>query len=223
MQSTTTQGPRSAINNNSTYHEPYSSEERVALYMLNSAFNDGGKKLTPLQINKMVYISHGWILGVFEKPLINNSNNQIQAWKYGPVVVGLYHLLKSFGNRFVSVNTFLEEISWSRGVYDVRLSLEHSGEKNPVMEIPALEKFKRDYPEVAKGLNWVYENYVRYSGEQLITLTHRKGSPWYEVYHDRKRTGLLDRWGLTSGANIPIPDVLIMSHYRKRVNGHPRA
>ena len=183
--------------------------------MLDSAFKDGKKALTLLQINKMVYISHGWILGAYGRPLIDNRINQIQAWKYGPVVVGLYHMLKSFGSTSISVFDFLGKIARSGGVYDVSLLPEQGNGK---MHLPALEDLGKDHPEVAEGLEWLYGYYVRYSGEQLITLTHQRGSPWYEVYYDRNRTGILERWGLTSNGNIHIPDALIRSHYGSRVN-----
>ena len=221
MQSTTTQSLSSSINNG-TYHEPYSSEERVALYMLNSAFNHGGRTLTPLQINKMVYLSHGWILGVFGIPLINNSNNQIQAWKYGPVVVGLYYMLKSFGNTSISVFDFLGKIVRSGRRYDVGLSSESEGDQTSVLKMSVLEKFREDYPEVAKGLNWVYDNYIEYSEGQLIALTCQAGSPWHEVYHDpsQGQPGLLEWLGLTASrsGSTPIPDMLIGSYYGRRVN-----
>lgn len=39
--------------------------------------------LTPMQVLKLVYISHGWILGLLDQPLVSEA---IEAWRYGPVV-----------------------------------------------------------------------------------------------------------------------------------------
>lgn len=43
---------------------------------------------------KLVYIAHGFWLGVKGQPLIQE---RIEAWKYGPVVPTLYQITKRFG------------------------------------------------------------------------------------------------------------------------------
>jgi len=48
-----------------------------------------------MKLLKLTYIAHGYYLGFFEKPLIEN---EVQAWKYGPVIPELYHVIKRFGN-----------------------------------------------------------------------------------------------------------------------------
>ena len=49
---------------------------------------------SPMQLLKLVYLSHGWMLGVYEKELIKD---RIEAWQYGPVIPQLYHLYKVYG------------------------------------------------------------------------------------------------------------------------------
>ena len=49
--------------------------------------------LTPMQILKLVYISHGWMLGLHQRPLFDEN---VEAWKYGPVVPGVYRKYKKF-------------------------------------------------------------------------------------------------------------------------------
>lgn len=52
-----------------------------------------GETLTPLQLIKLVYISHGWSFPINDGPLVAD---RIEAWQYGPVVPNLYHAIKSF-------------------------------------------------------------------------------------------------------------------------------
>lgn len=66
----------------------------IANYFLDKA-SDEGRALTPMQLIKLVYIAHGWHLGYFDKPLIDE---RIEAWKFGPVISSLYNHLKHFGS-----------------------------------------------------------------------------------------------------------------------------
>lgn len=60
---------------------------------------DRGETLTPMQILKLVYIAHGWTLGLYHRPLINDD---IQAWQYGPVIPRLYSALRHFRSQPVN-------------------------------------------------------------------------------------------------------------------------
>ena len=54
-----------------------------------------GVALTPMKLLKLVYIAHGWSLGLLNRPLILE---QPQAWKYGPVIESLYQGFRRYGN-----------------------------------------------------------------------------------------------------------------------------
>ena len=70
------------------------SARKVANFFIEEAFRQG-KGLTPLQVIKLVYIAHGFVLANTNRGLIADV---IEAWEYGPVVADLYHKLKRYGN-----------------------------------------------------------------------------------------------------------------------------
>lgn len=58
------------------------------------AQEDGGRTLTPMQLLKLVYIAHGWMLGLNDRPLIDQ---RVEAWQYGPVVRDVYNAVRQYG------------------------------------------------------------------------------------------------------------------------------
>lgn len=69
--------------------------KRVAEYVLWLAKDN---PITPMQLLKLVYLSHGWMLGLYSRPLIQDA---VQAWEYGPVVPSVYHRYKKYGGGFI--------------------------------------------------------------------------------------------------------------------------
>ncbi len=69
------------------------SARKVANFLIEEASRQG-EGLTPLQVIKLVYIAHGFMLGKHKKPLVAD---RIEAWKYGPVIEDLYHQVKRYG------------------------------------------------------------------------------------------------------------------------------
>ncbi len=66
----------------------------VANYFIGKAAATG-VALTPMKLIKLVYIAHGWCLGLTGEALISESP---QAWKYGPVIESLYGVYRRYGN-----------------------------------------------------------------------------------------------------------------------------
>ena len=130
----------------------------VALKFLKLAL-ENGQSLTPMQLQKLVYIAHGWSLAIRNEPLVRDS---IYAWKYGPVIEALYHRLKKFGR---------DPVTLSQGRINVSLL---GSEFTDIDE------------EIIEG---VWETYGDLSGPQLSDLTHETGTPWDTVWNERNGRG----------------------------------
>lgn len=62
-----------------------------------------GRPLTPMQLLKLVYIAHGWMLGLNNRPLVDQ---QIEAWQYGPVIRDLYNATRGYGRSPVAADVW---------------------------------------------------------------------------------------------------------------------
>jgi len=64
------------------------SSRSIANYLLEQCGAHGG--LDALQTIKLTYIAHGFTLGLYDDPLIEDD---VEAWKYGPVVRPVYAMI----------------------------------------------------------------------------------------------------------------------------------
>lgn len=71
---------------------------RDAIEIADEFIRLSGNTKTNMQIQKMVYIAHGYMLGAYGRPLISES---VEAWKWGPVVPSLYKRFKKYGSDLV--------------------------------------------------------------------------------------------------------------------------
>ena len=65
----------------------------VANWFINKGVEEGSP-IDPLKLQKLIYLAHGWSLGVRAEPLIKTH---FKAWKYGPVLRKLYRRYQSYG------------------------------------------------------------------------------------------------------------------------------
>ena len=124
----------------------------VAKYLLDKG-RENGRVFSPMKIIKLVYIAHGWMLGIYGRPLIRED---VEAWKYGPVVRELYHEVKRFRNRVVDPNSLI------------------------VLEN---DDFDDDEKSI---MDETLEAYQQLSAVQLSQITHASGTPWDFIYNERK-------------------------------------
>jgi len=65
-------------------------------YRMLQVSDSKGIKVSNLQLQKLVYIAHGYLLGWKGEPLFTG---EVNAWKYGPVINSIYHQFKRFGDQ----------------------------------------------------------------------------------------------------------------------------
>lgn len=155
--------------------------------------------LTPMKIQKLVYFAHGWHLALKDFPLIPDD---IQAWRYGPVIVRLYHSLKEHSDSPVTEPIIgltvvpeagkpFQSLKMRRHEY----SLNDDEPQRKLFTTALLEK--------------IWTIYGRHDAIQLSKMTHEEGSPWDQV---RKKFPEY----LPQG--IAIPNELIRDYFRQKLS-----
>lgn len=110
--------------------------------------SDSGRSLTPLELVKLTYLSHGWHLAFTGEPLVSEA---VQAWQYGPVYPELYHAIKHFrASPVTKVPPAGTELFGTRELDEVSVQIIIS----------------------------VFAAYKSLNGVQLSALTHQQGTPW---------------------------------------------
>ena len=144
-----------------------------------------GRGLTQMQLQKLVYISHGWCLAITGQPL---TIEMPQAWDYGPVYPELYDHTKYFGKSAIGRPITPD---------DERAARFFGSEKRSTPPYRAqLDATERQIVE------YVWQRYGGLSGGRLSALTHQPGTPWSQTFDDGR------------GKNDEIGNDLIRAHYR---------
>lgn len=127
----------------------------IASYFITTYGKDSD--ISPMKLTKLVYISHGWHLGIIGTPLIND---EIEAWKYGPVIPTIYHTYKRYGGAVIT----------SSGM-------------------PISERLNND-AVTKELLDRVWEEYGSCSAVELSAMTHQVGTPWYNTFYNKSNGNL---------------------------------
>ncbi|WP_417392009.1 Panacea domain-containing protein [Gimesia sp.] len=148
----------------------------IANYFLDIAEKEGDTSITPMKVQKLVYYAHGWHLAIYGRPLIHE---QIEAWKYGPVIESLFHTFKIYGKDQITEKAKRYQFPEVQPGEDVNDLLENVRVYEPSLEDD--ENTDEDPSETAVFLDQVWEIYGKYSGTRLSNMTHTPGSPWSVV------------------------------------------
>ena len=72
---------------------------RTAIEIADHFIERSGNTKTQLQIQKMTYFAHGFMLGVHGVPLIHDK---VEAWDWGPVIQSLWTKFRQYGSDIIS-------------------------------------------------------------------------------------------------------------------------
>lgn len=146
----------------------YSSLE-IANEFLKLAQRDNAS-LTQMQLQKLVYLAHGYFLADNGEPLVEDA---VEAWDYGTVFPKLREATKQYGKEPVA-----ELISWGDG---------QLFSKSPKkVASAALSAKARDVIER------VWSAYGKFPAFKLSALTHDRDGPWAEAYVERENRVIPD-------------------------------
>jgi len=121
---------------------------------------EGARPLTHMQLQKLVYLAHGWSLGAFDAPLIEDD---IEAWDFGPVIRRLYDALRRYGRDKVT-----KRLRWG----DDTLFRFDNGEE-------AIDELTDNERAV---IDLVWNKYGHFPAFKLSALTHQDDTPWSETF-----------------------------------------
>ena len=105
--------------------------------------------VTPMQLVKLTYIAHGMTLGLLGRALLDE---QVEAWKYGPVVRSVYDAVSEYGSSPI-------ETVVPHEFYFAYEGFLNSQEKNII--------------------DYVSDTYGNIPAFTLSDATHAEGTPWY--------------------------------------------
>ncbi len=126
--------------------------KHVANSFLQWDFQNGKASTTPMKLQKLVYLAHGWNLAINDVPLINEK---FEAWPYGPVEEDLYHIFKQFKD--TPITDYAK--SWA------------GNEKKAYVVSSSIHFFSDIFTRVIN-------KYAHFDALQLSALTHQDGTPW---------------------------------------------
>lgn len=141
----------------------------IANYFIDLSLRDG-RPCTPMKLQKLVFFAHGWHLAITDSPLIDE---QVEAWKFGPVIRSLYRAFRDSGNQPVTSNYRPLETEFDGA--DLKW---HYGAPPSVDDDPANAEFTK------KLLNKVWDVFGKYTAFQLSNMTHEPGTPWARVVQE---------------------------------------
>lgn len=135
----------------------------IANEFIGRSIDAPGRGLTQMQVQKLVYLAHGWALGAYDEPLIEDP---VEAWKFGPVIRPLYAALSHYGSSPIN-----RKIRWGED------TILYGADDDGIAQ--------EDLPEWNQSIvDMVWDNYGAFPAFKLSALTHEPGTPWSQTYRE---------------------------------------
>ncbi|EDN69461.1 phage-associated protein [Beggiatoa sp. PS] len=164
---------------------PYSSKAVANSFIL-KAKEKGCTDISPMKLQKLVYFAHGWFMAFTDQEFIKE---EVQAWKFGPVIPDIYFEFKEYGNSNIEI---------------LAKELRFTGSKLELIT-PNIDD---DDDDANRIINEVWRAYGEFTPIQLSNITHAKGSPWEMV---------ASSYGSELPKNIEMPNALIKDVFKKKL------
>lgn len=132
----------------------------TASVVANNILTRGFAEITPMKLQKLLYITYKEYLATTGNKLFNEP---FEAWKYGPVVRCVYDEFKSFGSR--PITEFAKDAEGKAFMVSENLD-----------------------PKLKAILDDVFSRYSNESGVELSKLTHfNEKSAWKKAFYNNKK------------------------------------
>jgi len=128
----------------------------IAFYFVNRGIAEG-KPVTQMQLQKMIYFAQGLCLADSRGSLIKEA---FEAWKFGPVIPGLYTIYKLYGTDKI------------RDTFYLLSGIAYGGKPDTV-------EFEPKFLEVL-DTTWNFLKDINVLN--LSSWTHEENSPWDKAY-----------------------------------------
>ncbi len=132
----------------------------IANFFLDKA-REENSPITQLKLMKLVYIVYGWVLATMDSKLFDE---EIEAWKHGPVIPSLYHEFKHFRYNPITSQSIFFDLD--------------TGES----QVPKINPKDNTTIIIEK----VWDIYKHLTAPALVNKTHEKGTPWEKHYKEDK-------------------------------------
>lgn len=132
----------------------------IARYVINYC-NNKNEHISNLKLQKILYfIQAGFYMNKGEECFVDD----IEAWKYGPVIPEVYHEFKKYGsNNIPYINEYLD---FSDGLFNF---------KNKKYNDNFIDEYDKDL------INYLVDECNKYRASELVDITHKQ-EPWLENY-----------------------------------------
>lgn len=142
------------------------SPQQIANYFLDQARAEN-RPIDQMKLIKLVYIAYGWHLALTGEKLFDE---QIQAWRHGPVIPSLYHEFKHYRGDPINERSAFYDLDTHEYIFpDV--------DPNDIVTRDVLSK--------------VWAAYKGVSGWTLRSKTHQPGTPWTLTYEEGVRNKVI--------------------------------